>query len=328
MRHRDVIRTGWPLPHRGAWDSATLTGWRGRGDARCGVAFAGRPMRRAAQNGVTLIELVVTIAVGSAVVAFMAMFIVGPVNAYSAQARRAELVDDADSALRFMERDVRQALPASVRIAGSGSIMALELLATVDGARYRDAGPLSDPTRELDFTAPDGAFATTVPFTQLTLPWTSSTSYLSIYNVGVPGADAYSMANVITPAGTTISISAGSAANENLVTLSPVFKFAYGSPGKRVYLVSGPVSYLCDTSTGTLTRYSGYTIQGTQPVSAAALLGAGATAARIAADVGACRFTFSTGTAQRNALVTLTMQLTRAGESVQLLHEVQLANSP
>jgi MSHA biogenesis protein MshO len=280
------------------------------------------------QRGVTLVELVVTLTVGSIVVAFMAMFIVGPMNAYSAQARRAELVDDADSALRFMARDLRGALPASVRVSVSGSVTAIELLATVDGARYRDAGPLSNAALDLDFTAADGAFATTVPFTQLTLPWTSSSHYLSIYNVGVPGADAYSMANVITPAGTTISISQGSSANENLVTLSPAFKFAYGSPGRRVYLLSGPVSYLCDTSAGTLTRYSGYTIASTQPVSASALATAGASASRIAADVGACQFTYSSGTAQRNSLVTLTMQLTRAGESVQLLHEVQLANAP
>ena len=280
------------------------------------------------QRGITLVELVVTMAVSSIVVAFMAMFIVGPMNAYSAQARRAELVDDADSALRFMARDLRGALPASVRVGGSGTLKAIELLATVDGARYRDAGPLSNAALDLDFTAADGAFATTVPFTQLTLPWSSGSHYLAIYNVGVPGADAYSMTNVITPAGTSISVSQGATANENLVTLSPAFRFSYGSPGRRVYLVSGPVTYLCDTSAGTLTRYSGYTISATQLVSSASLASAGATAARIAADVGACQFTFTTGTAQRNSLVTLSMQLTRSGESVQLLHEVQLANAP
>ena len=280
------------------------------------------------QRGVTLVELVITIAVGSIVVAFMAMFIVTPMNAYSAQARRAELVDDADSALRLMGRDLRGALPASVRISTSGSITALELIGTVDGARYRDAGPLTNATLDLDFTAADGAFATTVPFTQLTLPWSSSTHYLSVYNVGVPGADAYSMANVITPVGTTISIAAGSSANENLVTLSPTFKFGFGSPGKRVYLVNGPVSYLCDTTAKTLRRYSGYSIASTQATSSATLVSSGATAATVAADVGACQFVYSSGTAQRNALVTLTMQLTRSGESVQLLQEVQLANSP
>jgi MSHA biogenesis protein MshO len=279
-------------------------------------------------RGFTLIELVITIAVGSVVVAFMSLFIVTPMNAYMAQTRRAALVDESDSALRFMARDLRSALPNSVRTAASGSVTALELLATADGARYQDNGPVANPALALDFTAPDGAFATTVPFTQLTLPWVSNAYYLSIYNVGVPGANAYQMAAVITPAGTTITISAGATANQDLVTLTPAFQFAYGSPEKRVYLVSGPVSYLCDTSAGTLTRYTGYAIQSTEPTSAAALSAAGAASALVASNVSACSFTYSAGTAQRNALATLTVQVTQSGESVQLLNEVQVVNAP
>jgi MSHA biogenesis protein MshO len=294
------------------------------------LSMRGRRGGFARVRGFTLIELVITIAVGSVVVAFMSLFIVMPMNAYMAQTRRAALVDESDSALRFMARDLRSALPNSVRTAASGSVTALELLATADGARYQDNGPVSNPALALDFTAPDGAFATTVPFTQLTLPWTSNTYYLSIYNVGVPGANAYQMANpnVITPAGTTITISAGAAANQNLVTLSPAFQFAYGSPEKRVYLVSGPVSYLCDTSAGTLTRYTGYAILGSEPTSAAALGAAGASSGLIASNVTVCSFTYSAGTAQRNALATLTVQVTQSGESVQLLNEVQVVNAP
>ncbi|HXL98018.1 MAG TPA: prepilin-type N-terminal cleavage/methylation domain-containing protein [Steroidobacteraceae bacterium] len=283
-------------------------------------------------RGFTLIELVITIAVGSVVVAFMALFIVTPMTTYTAQTRRAALVDAADSALRFMGRDLRAALPNSVRVSPSGSV--LELLATVDGARYQDSGPLSNPALALDLTAKDGAFATTVPFTQLTLPWTSSAYFLSIYNVGVPGADAYQMANfpnvpyVITPANTTITISAGATANQNLVTLSPAFQFAFGSPGQRVFLVSGPVTYLCDTAAATLTRYSGYAIAGAQPASAAALNAAGASAALVASNVAGCQFALSPGTAQRNALATLTLQIAQSGESVQLLHQVQVVNAP
>ena len=281
-----------------------------------------------AARGFTLVELVITIAVGSVVVAFMAMFIVMPMNAYSTQTQQAALVDAADSALRFMARDLRSALPNSVRVAPSGTV--IELLATADGARYQDGGPVSNPALALDFTTTDGAFATTVPFTQLTLPWSSSSYYLSIYNVGVPGANAYEMANVITPAlpVTTITITAGSTPNQNLVTLSPPFQFTFGSPGKRVYLVSGPVSYLCDTAAGTLTRYSGYSIAITQPASAATLSAAGATAALVAANVASCQFTLTSGTAQRNALATLTLTITQNGQSVQLLNEVQVVNTP
>jgi MSHA biogenesis protein MshO len=283
-------------------------------------------MRESSHRGFTLIEMVVTIAVGAVVVAFMAMFIVMPMNAYTAQTRRAGLVDASDSALRFMARDIRSALPNSVRVASSGTVTALELLATADGARYQDNGPVSNPALALDFTTASGAFATTVPFTQLTLPFSSNAYFLSIYNVGVPGANAYQMTNVITPAGTTITVSAGATSNQNLVTLNPPFQFAYGSPEKRVYLVSGPVSYLCDTSAGTLTRYSGYAIASTQATSAAAL--SGAAAALVAANVASCSFTYSPGTAQRNALATISLQIAQSGESVQLLHEVQVVNAP
>jgi MSHA biogenesis protein MshO len=287
-----------------------------------------RSASRDHHRGFTMIELVVTIALSSVVVSFMAMFMVTPMNAYTSGTRRADLVDAADSALRFMARDVRKAVPNTVRVGGGGSITALELIASVDGARYRDGGPLTDPTRELDLSTADGAFATTVPFGYITLPFTSTSHYLVIYNVGVPGADAYTMANVITPAGTQINVATGSSANENLVTLNPAFRFAWGSPGKRFYLASGPVSYLCDTTTGTLTRYSGYSISATQPVSAATLTAAGAAAARVASDIAGCQFTYTAGTAARSGLTTMALQLSRSGERVQLLHQVQLVNSP
>jgi MSHA biogenesis protein MshO len=286
-------------------------------------------------RGFTLIELIITIAVGSVVVAFMAMFIVTPMTIYTSQTQRAAVVDAADSALRFIGRDLRAALPNSVRVSVSGT--ALELLATADGARYQDSGL---PALALDLTALDGAFATTVPFTQVsrltangTLPFTSNAYFLSIYNVGVPGADAYQMASfpnvpyVITPVGTTITISAGATANQNLVTLNPPFQFAFGSPGQRVFLVSGPVSYLCDTTAATLTRYSGYKIAGAQPTSAAVLNAAGASSALVASNVTGCQFVYGAGTAQRNGLATLTLQITQSGESVQLLHQVEVVNA-
>jgi len=281
-----------------------------------------------AVRGFTLVELVITIAVGSVVVAFMAMFIVTPMTIYTSQTRRTMLVDAADSALRFIGRDLRAALPNSVRVNTSGSVTALELLATVDGARYQDSGP---PALALDLAAADGAFATTVPFTQVTLPCTTicSTYFLSIYNLGVAGADAYETGSkVITPATTTITISAGATANQNLVTLSSPFQFAFGSPGQRVYLVSGPVSYLCDTGAATLTRYSGYTIASTQTASAAVLTAAGASAALVASNVAGCQFALSAATAHRNSLATLRLQIAQSGESVQLLHQVEVVNAP
>jgi MSHA biogenesis protein MshO len=287
----------------------------------------------------TLIELVVVITLSAIVVSFMAIFIAQPVNAFMLQKQRAQLSDAADGALRMLSRDLRAALPNSVRTATSGTVVAIEMLATVDGARYQDNGLLNDPALTpaqnaqnaallLDFTQADGAFTTTVPFSETTLPYSSTSSYLAIYNIGISGANAYALANVITPAGTTITISAGATANAQKVTLSPAFQFSFGSPGKRVYLVSGPVSYLCDTSTGLLTKYLGYTISATQPTSAATLTAAGASSGVVASNVVGCQFTYAAGTAQRVGMATLLLQVSSGGQQVQLLQQAHLVNSP
>lgn len=276
----------------------------------------------------TLIELVVVIVLSAIVVSFMSMLIITPINAFTAQKQRAQLGDAADSALRWMARDLRSALPNSVRTSVSGTVAALEMLATLDGARYQDNGPLTNGALSLDFTAADAGFSTTVPFSQITLPYSSTSSYLAIYNVGVPGANAYALANVITPAGTAIGITTGASPNAQLVTMSPAFQFSYGSPGKRVYLVSGPLSYLCDTASGIVTRYSGYAISTTQPVTAAALAAAGASSGIVATNASACQFSYAAGTSQRVGMATLILQLAANGQQVQLLEQTHLVNAP
>ena len=98
-------------------------------------------MRAQRQAGFTLIELVVTLVVTAIVVGFMSMFIAAPIRGFADQACRSRLVDAADTALRRMERDVRRALPNSIRTTSSAGVVALELLSTVDGGRYRAQPP-------------------------------------------------------------------------------------------------------------------------------------------------------------------------------------------
>ncbi len=286
-------------------------------------------MRRRCQSGFTLIELVVTLVISAVVVSFVSMFISGPVRGFTDQARRARLVDAADSALQRMARDVRRALPNSVRTTASGGVVALELLSTVDGGRYR-AQPPGGAAAILDLTKADDSFNVLGPFTQLAKPWSSTADYLVIYNVGVPGADAYERANVITPPGTTIAIDADGSTGEDRVTLTPAFQFAYGSPTQRVFLVDGPVTYLCDTINGTLLRYSGYAIDPSQANrdSSGELLGALATQSLMANQIAACTFTYTAGTAERAGLVTLQITVSSQGESVSLLQQIHVDNVP
>ena len=280
--------------------------------------------------GFTLIELVITMMISTIVVAFAAMFISGPVRGFIDQARRAELVDAAESSLRRMGRDIRRALPNSVRTTSNGSITALEILNTVEGVRYRAGPPPGAADARLIFNAADAAFNSIGQFDAITKPFTSTTHYLSVYNVGTAGANAYEGTNVITPAGTQIDIDAAAEAGEDNVTMNPAFQFAYPSPQQRIYLVDSPVSFLCDTAAGTLNRYAGYTITSNQSDrdTAAELLAAGGTAALIADKLTACVFTYTPGTAQRDGLVSLSLTVADAGESIDLLQQVHVDNVP
>ncbi|HZF31370.1 MAG TPA: type II secretion system protein [Gammaproteobacteria bacterium] len=281
--------------------------------------------------GFTLIELVITLVLSSIVVGFVSMFISGPVQGFMDQGRRVRLVDAADTALRRIARDVRIALPNSVRTTSSGGVVALELLATIDGARYRTQPPGGDP-EILDFANPDDSFDAVAPFTQVAKPWSSTAYYLAIYNVGVPGADAYELSNVITPPGTQINIAAGVGGADRVTLGSPLgspFRFAYDSPTHRVYLVEGPVTYLCNPLARTLTRYRGYTIDPSQSNrdSDAELMANGATRSLMADEIAGCAMAYTPGTAARAGLVTLQFTV-GTGETVSLLSQVHVDNVP
>ncbi|MDX1516206.1 MAG: type II secretion system protein [Woeseiaceae bacterium] len=287
-------------------------------------------MPREQQSGFTLVELVVTISLTTIVVSFMAVFIAGPVRAYTDQTRRVELVDAAENSLRRIARDIRRALPNSVRVTTNGSIVALEMLNTVDGVRYRERPPPGNPDKRLRFNAPDDAFNSIGTFGGIARPFSSTAHFLSIYNVGVPGANAYEGVNVITPPGTRIDIDADSTPNEDNVRITPAFRFRYPSPGQRVYLVDGPVTYLCDTASQSLTRYDSYTIAASQAArdSDPELAAAGATATLVADHVTSCSVQYAPGTAQRAGLVTMALVISESGESVSLQHQVHIDNVP
>lgn len=277
-------------------------------------------------TGFTLVELVIVIALTGILAGVIAMFIRAPVEGYISTANRAALVDAAQSALNQMSDDIRHALPNSVRVSGS---TALELLHVADGTRYRDgnAPGAGGADIRLQFNKADTDFNVMQPFTMLsgvTSDWlsiypttTTTGSGASPYDVGMNPA-------VITPNGTSITIGTagnGSQASEYHVTLNPGFQFQYSSPDKRIYLVDGAVSYICNG--GNLTRYSGYAFGAAQPNPPA-----GGTSALEVDNVSACSFTYAAGTPTRRGLVTINLSLTRNGETITLISQVHVINSP
>ncbi len=78
---------------------------------------------------------------------------------------------------------------------------------------------------------------------------------------------------------------------------------------------------------GTLTRYSGYAIQATQPNSTSAAPLASAISSLVLDDVTACSFTPGPVSVDLNA-VQMALQLTRSGETVSLYSQVHTPNNP
>ncbi len=129
-------------------------------------------------RGVTLVEMIVVIAITGILAAVVAVFIRRPVEGYIDAARRAELSDIADTALRRITRDLRSALPNSIRITAAGGVTYLEYLQTSGGGRYRsdvDSGGGGDP---LNFTAADATFNVIGP-----MPTMAAGDSIVIYNL-------------------------------------------------------------------------------------------------------------------------------------------------
>lgn len=272
------------------------------------------PARRCRQQAFTLVEMVLVIALLGFIVTLVIVLAGRPLAGYAELRRRAELTHIAESALHTMARDIRSALPNSLRISGN----ALELIHATGGYRYRAQHSDQAGSDLLDFTQPDSSFQALGP---VDIP---AGSRLVVHHTGQTGADAYAGDPVITAAGTGFTVA--SAAGESLVTLTAGHRFPFASPRQRFYVVDTPVSYLCDTASGQLTRYQGYALQASQPTNAGVAPLAGASRALAAGKVTACSFTYAPGTPARGAVVTLDLTVSDGAERVRLLEQVHVNN--
>lgn len=264
-------------------------------------------------------EAVVVILISGIVAAVVAVFISAPVRGYADASRRAELSDAADMALRRIGRDLRLALPNSVRVNAANDT--IEFLSTVDGGRYRaDAGSGGEDV--LDFNQSDTSFDILGPPLQFAATTLTNQNQIVIYNLGFDTADAYAGSNRRLYTG-----GEGSRTNIQIAAAVPPAPFPLQSPGRRFHIVDTPVSYVC--SGGQLRRYWGYAIQATQQSAAWLSTPAnGAASALLAQDVTNCVFTYAPGVTGRSGMVSMQITLTRNNEPVTLYHQVHVTNVP
>jgi MSHA biogenesis protein MshO len=258
-------------------------------------------------RGFTLVEMIISIVIAGVVLSMVSLFGRQQIEAYIDVGNRADLADAADTALRRVARDLQSALPNSVRQSGNF----IEFVPIRGAGRYRADVDNTGAGNFLDFgSTTDNSFDVLGPTVTIT-----TGDELVIYNLGQPGSDVY--------AGTSRR-AATAGANLSSVTFTPGgTQFPLASPQSRFQIVGQPVTYQCDTATGTVRRHSGYGFAAVQPVA----FGAG-TSSVLVGDVAACPFSFLPAVLQRNGLVVLSLTLTRNGESVNLLHQVDILNTP
>ena len=284
-------------------------------------------LRIPAQRGFTLVEAIVVIVITGIIAAGVALFIRAPVEGYVDSVARAELTDAADTALRRLSREVRGALPNSLR---AGTAQCFEFLPTIGGGRYRVAQSSAATGDILDFSQSDPTFDV---LAQSGLPPTGGygSSSVVIYNLGIPGADAYNAADR-----NRVAINAG-ASGAASIALATANQFPFRSPGNRFQVIqNASVVYSC---AGGALRRSTRALSGTGALAPLAACPAAGTVGEtiLVGNVDCAQTSFAytaavSPAAQRNGILAVTLVLTQPGargpETISLYQEVQLDNTP
>jgi len=255
------------------------------------------------------------------------------VKGYMQTVRRVDLSDTADHALRRMARDIKSALPLSLRVKVSGGITHVEFLPVKAGGR-------------LQYKA--ACFSS---------PGCSGLSTLGAVNNGSwvfePGVDRLSIWNQ--DYGTALNCAAGDfsawcAGTSGMTDLTPRltsmaatgteqamafattrFSSVADGAGTAFRVVGGPVTYVCDPVGGTLTRVWGYSLP--QPVQWVGAPPSGSQQALLAQQVTACDIQYDAKPSgplglMGRGLLSVGLRLTAQTESVYLLVQMQVNNAP
>ena len=291
------------------------------------------------QSGFTLIEMIIVMVITGIIGGMVAVFLKAPIQQYLDVARRAELSDIADTALRRLTRDIRTAVPNSVRVANpAGANIYMEYLPTRDGGRYRAAQDCTGACtgNVLTFGA-GGSSSFDLIGQAITF---AAGDYLVVGSTQSDGNPPYDSS----AAGVLRAYSGAAGAQTTVTFAATALPVSAELSSQRFDVVDGAqqaVTYACVGTLGTLDanqngqgrlmRYWGYGFHAAQQTPAGIAANTFPVTAHsealLADKLSACNIEYDVIN-QRYSLVAISLALASGGESVSLYHEVHVNNSP
>ena len=261
------------------------------------------PGKRARSRGFTLLEMVAVIVLLGVLAAGIGSFIKVGSQIYLDTSNREQLVASARFAVERLNREIRTALPNSVRVTLSGGRQCLEYTPSVTSAVYLDI-PVAPETAS-DQVSIARLFDESL---------FNDSLRVAVYPLNPD--DVYTNNNKL------YDIKSGSSLNtvgdQSSITLSSAVTFAADSPTRRIFLIGGAVAYCVENAA--LWRHTGYGYTNLQPDNAGVLM------AKYVAS--SAPFHVNEASHLRNATVTATLTFARDGDSMTFNTEVQIPNVP
>ncbi len=287
------------------------------------------------QQGFTLIELTIVIVLVAIIAGVSSQFFSNVIIGYNDADLRVTLSHSARIATEKLSRELRNAMPQSIRISNN----CVEFIPIVSSAHYQD--------QNLSYTSPvvaskplpvSGQNLADNQVDVFNLNFTAQAGtnyYLTVYPIGSGSvnADPY----ITTNPGVLFNFASQSVVNAptntiTRLTMDGAYLFSRHSPMRRLFIVSAPISYCVVANR--LQRYSAYgfnNIQVTPPLG---------TVQRVVDDLQltdsgnpVIPFVYTVATLVRNAVVKLDFRIRKIDQLgndnwARLSHEVQIRNVP
>lgn len=274
--------------------------------------------KRLYAQGFTLVEMVTVILILGILVVGVSSFIIFGTRIFVESSSVDQVLSQSRFAIERMTRELRSALPNSVRLNGNNLTYQCVEFVPIEASTTYLAMPIAPSAAALTGSVILDNVASKIAVNQ----------YAWIYPL--TDSDVYNSARQKRAQINSIS----TAANQVNLTFTASVRFAEASPRQRIYFASAPVSYCFEKAPSSneliLKRYTGYGLTASQPVPAD--MGSGvfmaqgiANALTNSADL---PLILTPSSLVNNAMVHLQPRFNVNGETFQYRHQVQVINVP